>query len=780
MNNGKRSQGALMFPRLSSEEEWAIFEENIDEGKMRFLETIFTLGNGYLGSRGILEEGYKKGYAGTYIAGVYDQSDGQSYEIVNAPNPVSVEVLVNRRELSKDYMEVIEHRRMLDMQKAVLWRRTIFADAGGRYEYESMRFFSLEDMHIGAMTFSFRSLDTDAYVIVKHAIDGTTRNEVQAVGRPIKHYTVTHASNFGNGVSYLEAKTNDLGILIGLATACDMKGAKPKSGVTVESHIDRESVVQEFSFSARKGKRYQFNKYISIYTSRELKLSPKMACLSEVQMAMRRGVSNLLKSHIKAWDRRWGYSDINIEGDLLIQKALRFDMYHLLISAPPQDMDVSVAANALSGEWYKGHVFWDTEIYMLPFFTHTQPKVARDLLMYRYRRLKQAKQGAEARGYKGALWPWESAASGKDETPQTWVNFDGTVIPVHTSEREHHIASDVAYGLLSYYQATGDEDFMLQYGAEMVFETARFWASRVTYDRRSERYEINGVIGPNEFQGSVDNNSYTNYLAKWVLRSGSELYYYLRKKHPRRLRTIAERIALQDQEVDIWKELAEKVVFLIDSRGLIEEFEGYLGRKDVTISEWDENGMPVWPSEVNLAEAKGTQLVKQADVILLLHLFSNDFSLDIKRTNLEYYEKRTAHKSSLSIPSYAIVALELGGAEKAYKYLTLAANTELRDIRRNTEHGVHVAALGGAWQIVVYGLGGVRLRDGVLSVNPTLPNNWHKMRFRVWFRGAFIEFVLSKGEAEALMLRGRKGVGIEVYGNRYCLNKGERIHAREE
>ena len=769
-----------MFPRLSSEEEWTVSEENIDEGKMRFLETIFTLGNGYLGSRGILEEGYKKGYAGTYIAGVYDQSDGQSYEIVNAPNPVSVKVLVNRRELSKDYMEVIEHRRVLDMKKAVLWRRTIFADTGGRYEYESMRFFSLKDVHIGAMTFSFMSLDTDAYVSVKSAIDGTTRNEIQAIGRPIKHYTVTHASNLGNGLSYLEAKTNDLGILIGLVTACDMKGAKPKSGVTVESCIDRESVVQEFSFSAKKGKRYQFNKYISIYTSRELKQNPKMACLSEVQMAMRRGVVSLLKRHTKAWEHRWGYSNVNIEGDLLIQKALRFNMYQLLIAAPPQDMDVSVAANALSGEWYKGHVFWDTEIYMLPFFTHTQPRVARDLLMYRYHRLKQAQDRAKSQGYSGALWPWESAASGKDETPQTWVNFDGTAIPVYTSKREHHIAGDVIYGLLSYYQATGDEDFMLQCGAEMVFETARFWASRVAYNRKCERYDIKGVIGPNEFQELVDNNSYTNYLAKWVLRSGPELYYYLQNKHPRRLRTIAQIIGLQEQEVDIWKELAEKVVFLIDSGGLIEEFEGYLGRKDVTIREWDDNGMPVWPSEVNLAEVKGTRLVKQADVILLLQLFSNDFSLDIKRTNLEYYENRTVHKSSLSIPSHAMIALALGEVEKAYRYFTLAANSELRDIHRNTECGVHGAALGGAWQIMVYGFGGLRLREGVLSVNPTLPKHWHKMRFRVWFKNALIEFVLSKGEMEALMLRGRKGVHIELYGDRYSLHKGQRIHAREE
>ena len=768
--------GESMFLKLSSEE-WLILEDKINEAKLRFQETILTLGNGYIGSRGILEEGYDKGYAGTYIAGVYDRGNGQSYEIVNVPNPIRVEVFVSGRKLSKESMEYIQHQRILDMQKAVLQRHSIFADTGGRYEYESMRFFSLSDMHLGAMTFFLRLLDADARVIVKTAIDGTTRNELRAVGEPIQHYTATQTSNFGNGISYLEAKTNDLDIVIGLATAGEMEGPASKSGATVRSYADGKSIVQEFSFDAKKGKKYRFNSYISIYTSRELKHGPKMDCINGVRMARRHSVSGLLKRHMKAWARRWEYSDIKVDGDQLSQKALRFDMYHLLLAAPPQDLDASIAPKALSSEWYSGHIFWDTEIYMLPFFTYTQPKVARDFLLYRYRRLKQARQGARRQGYRGALWPWESAASGEDETPQTWVNFDGTRIPVYNSIREHHIASDVVYAVLHYYEASGDEEFMLRYGAEMIFETARFWASRATYKSEKKCYGVKEVIGPNEFQESIDNNSYTNYLAKWVLASGSELYYRLCNKHPRSLRTIAERIKLQKQEVDNWKELAEKIVFLIDSNGLIEEFEGYFGRKNVTISEWDENGMPVWPSIVRLAEAKGTQVVKQADVILLLHLFLNDFSLDEKRINLEYYEKRTVHKSSLSIPSYAIIALETGDIEKAFKYFTLAANSDLHNIYRKTERGVHAAALGGAWQIAICGFGGIRLRKGELVANPTLPNHWHKMRFRLWFRDSLIEFAVSNNETEVIMLKGRNAVNTKLYGNRYCLEKGQRVRA---
>jgi len=488
-----------ILTRLASED-WTILENSIEEVKLRFQETIFTVGNGFVGSRGILEEGYTQGYAGTYIAGIYDRSEGQSYEIVNAPNPICVEIIVNGKKLSKDNMQVIEHSRILNLQKAMLQRHNIFADSGGRYEYESMRFFSLSDMHIGAMTFSLALLDADAHVIVKIAIDGSTRNELQAVGGPIKHYSITETSTLGNEISYLEAKTNDLGILIGLAIGCEMENSAPRLETTARSYTDGESVIQEFSFDGEKGCKYQFNNYISIYTSRELEHSPKTDCLSATRMAKRLGVSDLLKRHINAWARRWECSDIKIDGDQLIQKALRFDIYHLLIVASPEDLDVSIAPKALSSEWYNGHVFWDTEIHMLPFFTYTQPKVARDFLMYRYRRLEQARQGALCHGYKGALWPWESASSGKDETPQTWVNFDGTKIPVYNSIREHHIVSDVTYAVLTYYEASGDEEFMLQYGAEMIFEAARFWASRNIYDSRKKQHVIKEVIGPNEFQ----------------------------------------------------------------------------------------------------------------------------------------------------------------------------------------------------------------------------------------------------------------------------------------
>ncbi len=763
------------FANALSDQGWIISEDHISKEQMRYQEAILTIGNGFIGFRGILEEGYEEAYAGTYVGGIYDKSGGQSFAIVNVPNPLRTETYVDGKKLSVDDMEVVEHRRMLDMKRAVLMRRTLFAHGGRRYEYESRRFFSLKDMHTGVFSISVRPLDGDARVVVKHTIDGTTRNGMHAVGGARRHYAVTLASEVADGLSYLQARTNDLGTVIGVASACSMQGANPGSGLEAGSYADEDTITREYSFDARKGSTYTLDGYVSIYSSRESKGDIRAACIDGVETARQRGAARLLRDHVGAWEKRWQDSDIKIEGDSALQKALRFAIYHLLTAAPPRDMDVSIPAKALSGEWYQGHVFWDTEIFMLPFFIHTQPRLAKEFLMYRYRRLPQAQVCAQLQGYEGALWPWESADSGEDETPDTWVNFDGTVLPVHNSKREHHIASDIVYAVFRYYQVTEDTDFMLNHGAEMVFETARFWASRVDYDAAKDCYEIRQVIGPNEFQEGVDNNSYTNAMARWTLRYACGLYDRLLEQHPRKLRSIAGKTALTAEEVVTWSEIAERIIFLMRSDGLIEEFEGYFERRDITISEWDEHGMPAWPAEVELANVKETQLAKQADVILLLCLLPDEFTLDIKRVNFDYYEPRTTHMSSLSITSYAILASELGDTAKACSYLRHAGNGDLKDIHRNTHRGVHAAELGGAWQIAIHGFAGLKVKDDVLSINPSLCQSWKGIGFRTWFRGRLLEFTSSGGETEATMVKGREPVEIEIYGKRAVLSPGQTL-----
>ena len=748
-----------MSPRPLAED-WAIFEDDISGEEIRFRETLFALGNGYIGVRGTLEEGYRGGYPGTYIAGIYDQGKGKAAEIVNIPNPLCLEIYVDGKKLSMDNMEIIEHRRVLDMKKATLSRHTVFAHAGKRYEYESLRFLSLRDMHLAVMTFCFRALDGDADVVIKRTIDGTTRNEIQAVGEPIKHYAVTHAADAGNGKLYLEARTNDLGILIGIASAGDMGGGKLKSTTGTKCYINGESVVREFRFNAQKGERYRVNEYISIYTSRDVEGDVKTACLDGVKSAREHGFSRLLRKHVTAWNSRWRDCDISIEGDSGAQRAIRFNIYHLLIAAPPEDLDVSIAAKSLSGEWYKGHIFWDTEIYILPFFIYTQPKIARSLLSYRYRRLNQARTNARLGGYRGALFPWESAASGEDETPKWWRGPDGVLIEVYTRQIQHHIVSDIAYAVATYYGVTKDHRFMLDYGAELIFETARFWASRVSYNKKLSLYEVKEVTGPDEYHKGVDNNSYTNYLARWNLLYAAELYNKFLEMHPNRLKKLSKKMDLSQNEVEKWRDIGNKIMFLIGKNGLIEEFQGYLGKRNDIIEQWDGKGMPIYSKDEE--ELKHTQLVKQADVILLLHLFPNDFTADIKKMNFDYYDARTTHLSSLSPCIYAILATELNDIDKAYKYFRYAVNGDLKDYFGNTELGMHAASLGGVWQLVINGFAGVRVKGDILSINPRLPRNWQSLEFKLIWRGSNISFRVSGDKVEIFLSSRNKKIKLPM------------------
>jgi kojibiose phosphorylase len=756
--------------------EWSIREEALDPDIIRFQEALLSLGNGFLGTRSMLEEGYPEAYPGTYLAGVYDKSGGQSYAIVNAPNPLVTEFFIDGRRLAADEMEVIKHRRYLDMRKAALYRRTLFTHDGSRFEYRSMRFFSMHDVHVGVVRVSLRCFDADASVVLRVGIDGTVRNEQHAVGGPRKHYRVMEASAPGDGLCYLEARTNDRGIVVGMAKALEFDPEVHETDPEVDMISDHDSTAIECSFQARRGEVYQFDQYLAIHTSRETEDEVRAACLRTLDGARATGVPALLSDQQECWEKKWQVADVHIDGDDEVQQSLRFSIYHLLISVAPQDIDASVAPKNLSGEWYQGHIFWDTEIFVLPFFVYTHPELARQLLMYRARRLEPAKARAAGLGYEGALWPWESADSGDEETPPTWINFNGSVLPVYNALREHHIACAIAYGLHFYYQHTGDDGFMLEHGLRMVWETARFWASRVSYDEARDQYEIKLVIGPNEFQEGVDNNSYTNAMTAWALRYAARLYHDFRESHPQRFREIVREMSLTDDEVGNWAGIAERIVFLQRSDGVIEEFEGYFDGLEVTISERDDHGMPIWPASVSISEAKETQLIKQADVVLLLYLLSDQFSDEVKRVNLDYYEPRTMHMSSLSMMSYAILAGELGEKEKAYQYLHNTVSGDLENLHGNTELGVHAAELGGAWQIVARGIAGVRAADGKLSVDPRLPEHWRSLGVHVWFRGNLVNLHVTQGTTMVSFVEGRGAVPLRVYGSDHLLEPNRTLY----
>jgi kojibiose phosphorylase len=779
---------------MLSDYEWLIRERGFDPDRQAGCESVFSLGNGYLGSRGVLEEMPAGSSQGTYVAGIFDKSEAETVEIVNLPGPVGFRLYADGEPVAIDQMEVTGHERVLDMKHGTLVRRTSYqSKKSGLHEYRSFRVFSAADEHILLMRVYFVALGSDVDILVESSIDASTLNIRKEMGTEIKHYSVVEADQT-DGICYLDVKLNDSGRMI--AYAADLSVQSSDSGgddVLRTSEFADGKLTESLRFRAHKGIVYTFEKIVSIYTSRDVPPEDtrniRDVTVDAMKQSLNRGFDEMLAAHNDKWDELWSAADIVIDGDPDAMKALRFNLYHLMIAGSRSDDQVSIAPKALTSSWYNGHFFWDTELFVLPFFAFTYPGIARNLLMYRYYRLDEARKNARKQNLPGALFPWESAETGEEVTPKTWVNPEGTIIDVHTMEREHHITGDIAYAVYQYYRATADTGFLLNYGAEIILETARFWAGRVAYNDTSGKYEIKDVIGPNEYQECVDNNAYTNYLARWNLRCGVLVYAEILGRYPDKRKTLCEKIGLKQSELDEWRKIADNIEFTVLEDDMIEEFSGYFDKLDVTIEKWNERGMPIFPDAVPLERAHESQLVKQADVVLLLHLFNEDFPDDVKTVNLDYYDRRTTHESSLSPSIYAILCTEAGDVDRAYKYLKYALYGDLYDNYGNVKHGIHAASLGGVWQAVVFGFAGVRIKtkgggslDEMLTVNPKLPENWKRLRFNLCWQGFKLEFDILTGGVGILFRSasddGGDGAGvtlpIEVRGRLYEISGNKR------
>jgi kojibiose phosphorylase len=471
----------------------------------------------------------------------------------------------------------------------------------------------------------------------------------------VKHYEVEDKKDCKSCI-FLGITTKDKRYKVGIASSTEVLLDSQKcyfNGIVK----DLGSIITEnLEVEAKEGKSYEIVKLSVLVSSRENVEDIFKSSISKLERAKELGVERLLSEHIEEYDKLWDVAKLEVIGDEVADRSLKFNVFHLLSMANPEDEHVSLGAKGLHGEGYKGHVFWDTEIFMLPFYIYTNPKAARSMLMYRYNLLDAARENAKKNGYKGAQFPWESADTGQEETPKWGYDYLGKPVRIWTGDIEYHISSDIAFAVLEYVRATDDIEFLLNYGAEIVIETARFWASICKYNKEKDRYEINDVIGPDEFHEHCNNNAYTNYLAKWNLEKASELLTFLEENYPGHFERLVKKINLSEDEPLNWLKVASKIYISYHSETkLIEQFEGYFNLKDFVIEEYDSNNMPVWPKGVELDKLNDYQLIKQADVVMLLYLLGDQFDEEVMKINYDYYEKRTMHKSSLSPSIYALM-----------------------------------------------------------------------------------------------------------------------------
>jgi kojibiose phosphorylase len=722
---------------------WLIVEDGFTAALANAYETLFTTGNGYLGTRGSLEEAHEGALPGTYLRGVFDQHESAVPDLVKAPDWLSLAVVVNGLRLDVTSASVISHRRILNAREGAVFRDTVFEDPlGRRTRLETVHFVSSADQHLCCLQARITPENHAAAISVHSAIDGTgynlDRRPIYAEPPPddpemkwhkwtkSKHLVEVAREELPDGI-YLETRTIHTGITIGYAARTTVSPA-PKSEVEQQykfiEQVSRTQVAANDSVT--------IEKLVTVYTSRDVPAaSVRTVALDELRRHAAAGFATCRERNRAAWQAKWADSDVTIDGDPDATRAVRFNIYHLLIAANESDPQVSIGANSLSGERYRGHVFWDTELFMLPFFIYTQPDTARALLLYRYHTLDGARGNARDAGFRGARYAWESADTGVETTPKWTV--DGAH-RIWMGEEEIHVTAAVAYGLIEYVAATGDHSLMIDYGAEILFETSRFWVDRLEATQDG-RYALSRVVGPDEFHEHVDNSAYTNYLVRWHLQQAAHVYAELALTHPSELASLSERIRLEPDEVEDWLARAELIRLPArnDSK-VIEQFEGYFGLESLPVAH-DDNDMPRYPLGYHHHNLGPTNLIKQADVVMLTYLLPDEFPDDVKRANYNYYEPLTLHKSSLSTAIHSIMGIEVGDPRRAVSYFRRAAFVDLLDNQGNTQEGIHIASAGGTWQTMVCGFGGFRVRNGLMTFKPWLPPGWNTVEFRLKWRG---------------------------------------------
>lgn len=762
-----KNQFSDKLRKYISEEEWLIVQDCYNPDENLRYESLFCLTNGYLGTRGSHEEGTSRSIPCTYINGVFDKSETFMRELANMPDWLTLRLYVEKELIGIENCEILSFTRALDMRRACLVKSIRLRDRKGRETLiEGVRFVSRAHVHRMAVRLYVTPLNYSGIIEVENIIDGTVMNFCDAPRFKVKHTYMTANEALGDGGAYFEAATRDDHLHEGCGSCMQILKKGKNAVKTAVFHDFGEQAVEFLDFDAEQNETTELTKYVTIYTEREkAKEKIKEAVKEEMTAFMENGFDAEYERHVRRYERLWEEADIKIQGDMQLNQAVRFNIFHLMSTASEFDDRVNIGAKLLHGEEYGGHAFWDTELFMLPFFAYVFPEKAGRLESYRYHLLDAARANAKKNGYLGAQYPWESADDGSEQCPDWTIEPDGTCYRCYVAVYEHHVTAAVAFGIANYVRITRDEKFLLDKGAEILMETARFWMSRCQYLADKDRYEIHQVTGPDEWHEPVDNNVYTNYLARWNLRYVLALADMLEKEHPEVYRRISDKIGLTREEIASWDKVQRKI-YLPKKEGtqLLEQFEGYFELQEVVIEEYDKNDWPVKPKALENVNRCDTQIIKQADVVMLLHLLGEEFDEETMRMNYSFYEKRTLHGSSLSPSIYAIMGLKVGDGSKAYRYLRRAALLDLADLQGNTREGIHAANAGGVWQTVVFGFAGVSTDEkGILHIRPNLPGEWEKLSFRLHCPEAWLEIEIEAGgKVNAVILEGEE---TEIYIN---------------
>lgn len=769
--------------------DWIIGEKAFDSRMLGKCESIMCLGNGYLCIRSAAEERYVREKRDCFVAGTFNKFDeNEVTELPNAADMMAMDLELNGQPFTLEQGEIKSYYRQLNLKTGELTRTVHWVSpAGDEFKFVFERIVSMKERHTAAQRISVTPVNRDADFLMITGIDGSMNNS------GVQHFSEGDKRFYEGKIMQACQTTTQSGIGFVLTAqasfALDGEAFAPKQHIAME----RRKIFCEYQGTVPAGKTLVMEKVGNIYTTRDRELEGyslkelQEYALAALKNSAAKGYETLAAESAAMWKERvWDKTPILIDcEDPMDQLAIRFAQYHLYVMTPAHDNRMNIGAKGLSGEGYKGHTFWDTDIFALPYFTYTDPEVARSLEEYRYLSLPGAHKKAEGNHYEGAQFPWESAWLDDGEVTPVWGAADiitGLPTKIWSGFIEQHITADVAYGVWQYYMVTGDQDYMDRYGYELLMDTAIFWASRLEWSEEDRMYHINDVVGPDEYKEHADDNAYTNYMAHWNLGIAITYYEDLKEHHKDIFDRLNAKMGL-DEACRLWRE-RRPLIYLPQPRKedlVIPQDANYLSYPIIDLTKYKEQAeVGSLFKDYNLETVNHMQISKQADVMILFLLMEDLFSPEVKKANWDYYEPKTLHDSSLSLSTHVILASDRKDKDLAYQLFSRAVRIDAGENMKSSNEGIHAASIAGIWQSVVYGFGGVRMLHGKLRVCPALPDSWNKLDFAIFWHGQRLHMVIDKNTLTITNETGTETVEVEIYGQNYQIRDSIHVEYAEQ
>ncbi|RKY36318.1 MAG: glycoside hydrolase family 65 protein [Candidatus Omnitrophota bacterium] len=759
---------------------WKIVYKGFEPEQEGLRETICALGNGYLCTRGAAVEAIPSEihYPGTYIAGVYNRLPTHiagrtilNEDLINCPNWMYLTFRIGDWEwFCPSSAKILFYQQELDMKQGFLYKKIRFqTHKGFRTRIEEKRIVNMAEPHLVALKYSITPENYSNSITVRTMLDGAMLNMNVERYRQLSftHWQPYNLGRFGEDGIYLCKKTSSSDIGVCEAAKLRIVCGNKQKNISIEVLKHGKAVIgQEFRIFVEKGKTYDIEKIAAIYTTQDAGIkNPKTAAIKHLKNS--KWFNQSLNIHIKAWAQLWDKIDLYIQGDAFSQKILRLHIFHLLQTASKHNVkiDAGFPARGLHGEAYRGHIFWD-EIFAMHFFDFNLPDTAKALLMYRYRRLAQAREYAKVNGYKGSMFPWQSGSEGTEETQQIHLNPLSGKWGADHSCLQRHISFAIAYNVWRYYIISGDIEFLINYGAELLFSIAHFGASLTYYSNKDKRYHTKGLMGPDEFHEKLPNaesaglqdNTYTNFMIVLTLLYAEKMLKIIPEKNKIRL---LKKLGIDQAELKFWHKITYRMKIIINEQGIISQFAGYFKLQELDWAYYRKKYKNIHRLDRILkAEGKSPdayKVAKQADVLMIFYLLplsevadilSNlgyKWNKNLLRKNYNYYVKRTSHGSTLSKVVHCYIAHILRKKKEAWDWYREVLESDIYDTQGGTTpEGIHTGVMGGSIDIALRAFAGVEITDDYLKITPKLPECWNKMKFQLCYKGKLINFKLSK------------------------------------